>query len=337
MVKGVRAKKHYTIPVFIPHEACPFKCIFCDQEKITGKMNIPGGEEIQGTITRNLSTFSPGAEAEVGFFGGTFTGLSLSRQKSYLDLVLPFIEEGRISGIRLSTRPDYIDREKLSFLKQYPVRTIELGAQSFDEEVLKRSFRGHTASDTINASRMIVEYGFSLGLQMMVGLPGDSEEKVQNTAATIVSLGASEARIYPVLVIRGTALEKMYRSGEYQPLSLEDAVRWTAPAVEELERAGVKIIRIGLHSSDTLADHGYVAGPVHPSLRELVMTAIWKKRFSPLFNHAGDILIRVNPADLNNAVGYYGWNKKALQSHYNMVKFLADPEISLNTYHADHH
>jgi len=334
-------KRHYTIPVFIPMEACPFQCIFCDQDRISGRSVVPSAEDVISILHQHLATIpEKNAEVEVGFFGGTFTGLSPERQRAYFETVLPFMENGRIQGIRLSTRPDFISREILDLLRKYPVKTIELGAQSMDDEVLKKSGRGHTSRDTDNASWMIREAGFSLGLQMMIGLPGDTEEKSLNTAKKIFELGASETRIYPVIVIKGTSLEKLFLEGKYIPLELEEAIRVTKNIVRIFDESNVKIIRIGLHPSEGLLNRNdYIAGPFHPSFRELVMTSAWTDRFRDLFNEkpGETIEIRVNPADLHPAIGYYGKNRKLLEKHFRTVKFRTDPEIKEKTFHADHH
>ena len=333
--------RHFTIPVFIPMEACPFQCIFCDQDRISGRTSIPSEGDVTTILQQYLSTIpKKNTEIEVGFFGGTFTGLSPERQKAYFESVLPFINNGRINGIRLSTRPDFISEEILGLLKKYPVKTIELGAQSMDDEVLKKSGRGHTSGDTENASRLILESEFKLGLQMMVGLPGDTEEKSVHTAKRIVELGASETRIYPVIVIKGTHLEKLFNEGKYIPLELEEAVGITKNVMAVFEDANVKIIRIGLHPSEGLLNRDdYIAGPFHPSFRELVMTSAWTDRFHELLNgKKGDNLeIRVNPTDLNAAIGYSGKNRKLLEKLFPSVKFIADPEIKEKTFHADHH
>jgi histone acetyltransferase (RNA polymerase elongator complex component) len=333
--------RHFTIPIFIPMEACPFQCIFCDQDRISGRTAVPSAEDVLSILHQYLSTIhEKNSEIEVGFFGGTFTGLSPERQKGYFDTVLPFIKDGRIKGIRISTRPDFITPEILDFLKKYPVKTIELGAQSMDDEVLKRSGRGHTSLDTENASRLILEGGFTLGLQMMIGLPGDTEEKSVNTAKKIVELGASETRIYPVIVIKGTPLEDIFREGKYIPLKLEEAIRLTKNLMHVFDESNVKIIRIGLHPSEGLLyRNDYIAGPFHPSFRELVMTSVWTDRFRDLLNEkpGESIAIRVNPVELNQAIGYYGKNRKLLENHFRTVKFMADPEIKEKTFHADHY
>ena len=325
-------KRHYTIPVFIPMEACPFQCIFCDQVRISGRKTAPSSEDMISIVTRNLKTIPrKNTEVEVGFFGGTFTGITPERQMSYFDAVLPFIDDGRIKSIRLSTRPDFISREILDLLSKYPVKTIELGAQSMDDEVLTKSGRGHTSLDTENASRLILEAGFKLGLQMMIGLPGDTEEKSVNTAKKIVELGAAETRIYPVIVIKGTPLEDLFREGKYIPLELEGAIRVTKKVVRVFDGSDIKIIRIGLHPSEGLLNRNdYIAGPFHPSFRELVMTSAWTDRFRDLLNEnpGESIEIRVNPAELNAAIGYYGKNRKWLENHFRTVKF--------KTFHAGH-
>jgi histone acetyltransferase (RNA polymerase elongator complex component) len=332
-------KRHFTIPVFIPMEACPFHCIFCDQNRITGKMTVPSLKDVINILHQHLTTLpEKNAEIEVGFFGGTFTGLPPVKQRAWLDAILPFIENGRIHGIRLSTRPDFISREVLDLLSEYQVKTIELGVQSIDNEVLKRSGRGHTSYDTESASKMILSAGFSLGLQMMIGLPGDTREKSIATAKKIVELGASEARIYPVIVIKGTLLEELFQEGKYIPLELEEAIETTKNVMRIFDESDVRIIRIGLHPSEGLLNRNdYVAGPFHPSFRELVMTSVWTDRFAGLLNEksGSTIEIRVNPADLHHAIGYSGKNRKLFEKHFRTVKFRTDPEVKEKTFYAD--
>jgi len=340
VVKTGRDQKHFTIPVFIPGAACPFQCIFCDQKKISGASGLLSQDEVNETIRMHLKTIPlENSTVEVGFFGGTFTGLRPEQQQRFFDVVQPYIRNGRIKSIRVSTRPDFITSEILVLLKKNFVGIIELGAQSMDDEVLLLSSRGHDSGDTERASGLIIEAGFSLGLQMMVGLPGDTAEKAVETARGIVALNATETRIYPVLVISGTKLEEMYLSGQYHPLELDEAVRQTKDVVKVFESSSVKILRIGLHPSEELVNRtALVAGPFHPSFRELVMTELWNDRFrSGSFPDLTDAInIRVNPADYNNAIGYSGKNRKFFETRYRQVKFISDPEIPQKSYDVDY-
>jgi len=328
--------KHYTIPVFIPELACPFQCAFCNQKKISGHINIPDTKEITTSIDAYFQSFKEKERhVEIGFFGGTFTGIPLAEQESYLRLVQPYLESGQIQGIRLSTRPDYIDTEVLSLLKKYGVTTIELGAQSMDDDVLNASFRGHTAQEVEKASKMINAAGFELGLQMMIGLPGDKLEKALSTARKIIELGASNTRIYPALVIRDTAMHQWFKQGKYRPLSLEEAVEWSKHLLLLFEEAGVNVIRLGLHPSDGLLDGSdLVAGPFHPSFRELVLTQIWKDLLSPLLKEkkTKNIEVQVLSSEINYAIGYGALNKKMLLKQFQQVKFIGNPELERRTF-----
>jgi len=323
-------KKHFNIPVFIPELACPFQCIYCDQSKISGVEKLPDDQEIVNKIESHLLTIPRGSEVQLAYFGGNFTGISLEQQEHFLKLITPYISEGRISGIRLSTRPDYINDEVLSLLKRHHVRSIELGAQSFDDEVLRKSRRGHTAEVTAAASQRIREYGFSLGLQMMIGLPGDKLEKALNTAHRIVELGADDTRIYPTLVIKGTVLETMFMKKVFTPLKLEEAISWCAEIIPVFEAAGTNILKVGLHPSEgLLSGDDLVAGPFHPSFRELVETRIWRALLEPLTQRsAKSVEISVPPGQINYAVGYGGTNKKMLETKYLNVKFKTSDQLS---------
>ncbi len=320
-------------------EACPFQCIYCDQEKISGHSTIPSTDEISETIQTHLSTMPDGADIEVGFFGGTFTGLGIETQKHFLDAVQPFIHQQRVKSIRLSTRPDFINPENLKVLKSFHVETIELGAQSMDDEVLRRSGRGHKARAVEVASKMIHDFGFRLGLQMMVGLPGDTAEKCLFTAKKFVELGAKDVRIYPTLIIKGTPLERFYRSGKFIPLSLDEAVNQTAMIFPVFENAGVNIIRTGLHPSEGLLDKtDLVAGPFHVSFKELVLTKLWNDQFKTIenTNNLNEIIISIPKGQLNAAVGYEAKNKKMLLRKFGKVKFVIDPTLQNRDFHVDY-
>lgn len=323
--------KHFTIPIFVPELACPNRCVFCNQHSISGCLKQPEPDEVREIILKHLNTIpTEDSHIEIGFFGGSFTGIETELQKQFLSIAREYYIIGRIHGIRLSTRPDYIDKDVLSLLKRYGVTTIELGAQSLDEEVLRLSGRGHSVADVKKASGMILEAGFKLGLQMMTGLPGDTPEKSIQTARRIIELGASCTRIYPTLVIRGTELEQMWRSGNYQPQRLEDAIELSARLLEIFRKDNIDVIRVGLHPSESLLDESeMLAGPFHPSFRELVETHIWKLKLLPLiqqYPQGSNIRIPVPEDELRNAIGFGSSNRMMLEKHFNNVEFV--PEVS---------
>ena len=282
-------------------------------------------------IESHLNSFTAtDREVEIAFFGGTFTGLPLQTQEKYLKIVHPFIESAQVNGIRISTRPDYIDDENLNLLKENGVTTIELGAQSLDDEVLIASKRGHSAKDVATASKLILQYAFRLGLQMMIGLPGDTSEKSKMTAQKIIDLGAHETRIYPCLVIRNTLLASQFQANEYLPIRLDDAVELSAELFLMFEKASVKVIRIGLHRNEDFDRGNFLAGPYHPNFLELVMTEIWLRDLENLFQNTVNesIAIFVHPSQLNFAVGYEGKNKKLLLQHFHKIAFKTDVTLS---------
>lgn len=327
--------KHFTIPVFVPELACPNRCVFCNQHSISGCRQQPEPEEVREIVDKHLSTISfEDSHIEIGFFGGSFTGIELGLQEKYLSVAHAYLRAGKIRGIRLSTRPDYVNHEVLNLLKSYGVTTVELGAQSLDNEVLKLSGRGHTVADVEKASAMILSAGFKLGLQMMTGLPGDSPEKSIETARRIVELGANCTRIYPTLIIRGTDLEKRWQKGEYRPQTLDEAVELSAMLLQIFRHGGVEVIRLGLHPSEGLLDGSeMLAGPFHPSFRELVETFIWKQKLMPFIKQKspGEPLSVVVAADeLRYAIGYESANRLMLESYFGKVEFVVHNESAAN-------
>jgi histone acetyltransferase (RNA polymerase elongator complex component) len=331
--------RHNTIPVFIPEEACPNQCVFCNQRRIAGAECAPTVEEVVQKVNEHLLTIPAGGEVEIGFFGGNFTGIPIKEQQAYLECAQPFIESGKVHGIRLSTRPDYINQEILDFLKLHKVTSIELGAQSLDDEVLKLAGRGHTAAQVAEAAVLIKQNGFKLGLQMMIGLPGDTAEKSISTALEIIRLGADCTRIYPTLVIKNTELEQLYIDGEYQPLSLDEALSRVADLVPLFIDAEVKILRIGLHPSEGLLDRSsLVAGPFEVAFGEMVYSEIWKRQFnSMVFPNGKRNLLTLTVANgmRNPAIGYKALNKAMFLESFRKVAFNESAELKGFEYHAD--
>ena len=322
--------RHYNIPIFIPELACPHQCVFCNQEKISGTDEAPKPKEVSEIIDTWISTIdTENSHVEVAFFGGSFTGIPVDLQEEYLKEVLPYIESGEVKGIRLSTRPDYINQEILDLLKKYGVTSIELGAQSLDKFVLKMAGRGHSVEDVEIASKLINENGFELGLQMMLGLPFDTKENSIYTAKKIIELGAKTTRIYPTLVIDGTALGKQYKDGTYNALSLDDAIDWTKDIIMLFEDAKIAVLRTGLHPSEEFEDDkSLLAGPYHPSFKEMVMTEVWMDKLSELSSNKKDIRVFVHPSQVNFAVGYKAKNKTELLKTYKSVKVFGDDKLS---------
>ena len=283
---------------------------------------MPDIQEVKNIIDRYLASFKEEDRfVEVAFFGGNFTGLPEKMQDDYMKIVQPYLEKGVINGIRCSTRPDYVDEKRVKILKDFGMRNIELGAQTTNDEILRKCDRGHTFKDIENASQIIVNEGITLGLQMMLGLPFDTFENDMQTAHDIVRLGAKETRIYPCIVVKDTELEKLYNKGEYKPLGLEDAVERSATLYEYFTENNVKVLRIGLHTSEDLNGDAFVAGPYHKNFAEMVFSRLWGRKFDKIDEKSDIIIIEVPENQLNHAIGYRGENKRKLQERYKHVVF----------------
>lgn len=319
--------RHYNIPIFIPELACPHQCVFCNQAKISGHAHVPQPGDIAGIVDSYLASFTAAErEINIAFFGGSFTGIEIALQEQYLRAAHRYVQSGEVQGIRLSTRPDYISPTIIEMLLHYGVTCVELGAQSMHSEVLAKSGRGHTVQHVEQAAELINGAGIELGLQMMLGLPGDTKVRSLFTAKEIIRLGAKNTRIYPTLVIEDTALASRWRNGLYQPQSLSDAVDWAKEVYLLFLQNGVNVLRTGLHPSEELSHgRGLLAGPYHASFKELMLTAIWRDLLAPLMQSGGGKLcIRAAAPQLNYAIGYQQSNRIALQAMWRHVAFVAD-------------
>jgi len=322
-------KKNYVIPFFIPHEGCPHKCVFCDQRKISGHRGV-SPDDVARTVDAYLSTIpASGTNVEIGFFGGTFTGLSALVQEGFLRAAYPFVEKGVVNGIRLSTRPDFIDKRKLDLLKRYEVRCVELGVQSMSDNVLTAAKRGYVSGDVEKASAMILKEGFLLGHQMMIGLPFSHPEDEYYTAMRACELGASQVRIYPVVVVDGTELASWWNEKRYVPLSESEAIKRCANLMIYFEISGIKVIRCGLHPSEGLLGDDCLAGPFHPAFRQKVESRIFGLMLSRL-EKMDDILgIAFNPEDEAVFFGFQKENLPFLRNISHSVKDLVKKDMSV--------
>lgn len=317
-------KKHANIPIFIPHLGCPNQCVFCNQRSISGVSEFDIGT-VRGEIETALSTIPKGTEAEIAFFGGSFTGIDYGLMCELLKIAYSYLKAGRVCSIRCSTRPDYINEKILDTLSRYGVKVIELGLQSSSDEVLLVSKRGHNSEQEKAACRMIRERGFTLVGQMMLGLPHSTREREIETARFIASV-ADGARIYPTIVFNGTELCEMARRSDYEPLSLDEAVTRGADVLEVFIDAGVPVIRIGLCASDNLAsEKTYFAGPNHPAIGELIESEIYYRRICKEINQratplTGALSLCVARGALSKTVGQRKKNVCRLKEKYGISR-----------------
>ncbi len=316
--------RHINIPIFIPHLGCPNDCVFCNQRTISGHCDY-SPENVRGEIESALATVQDDAHVQTAFFGGSFTGIDRDEMIYLLSVAKEYIDKGKVTSVRLSTRPDYINEEILDILKKYGVSTIELGVQSISDKVLSASRRGHSAQDSIDAMKLIVAHGFELVGQMMIGLPKSSEEDEVATARTICECGAKGARIYPTVVFEDTELCSMAKSNSYTPLTLEEAVERSKSVKSVFVKNGVEVIRVGLQSSENLTSGDKVyAGDYHSAVGELVDSRLYYdviKNYIESNNlaekiHGRDIEICVAPGEVSKVSGHNKSNKKRLQDEY---------------------
>ena len=323
---------HSNISIFVTHLGCPNCCSFCNQRHIAGNYSLPDEIAVDSAVlsAQKSNKYNP-KTTEIAFFGGSFTAIDKNYMISLLEAAHKHIKSGAVYGIRISTRPDAIDDEVLTILKNYGVTTIELGAQSMDDTVLSENMRGHTSKQVEDASKLIKSYGFSLGLQMMTGLYGSCDELDIATAEKIIALKPDCVRIYPTLTIKDTYLEKMYKDGRYKPQTLEEAVKLAKELLIMFENADINVIRVGLQTTDEInSGASVVAGPFHSSFRELVESEIYYDIISEqIKNHGGRGDIFVNPSEVSKATGNKKNNVKRIKENFN-VDIKIKPDNKLN-------
>ncbi len=308
------------IPVFVPHQGCPHTCVFCDQRRISGRHEPVPADSVRELVRQAAALPRNGAQRQLAFYGGSFTAIPAARQIELLQAGKEAVEAGLVDSLRLSTRPDAIDEKILERLRFYGVRTIELGAQSMDEEVLRLSGRGHCAEDVRRAARMIREAGFSLILQMMTGLPGDKPEKDLVTARELIALRPDGVRIYPTVIVKGTELFDMWQRGEYREHSVEDAVSVCSALLPLFAEAQIPVIRLGLNPSEELSAGEAAGGAYHPALGELVKSRVLLNRARELLRETppgSRIRLGVRRELLSQALGQHRQNVLILQEELN--------------------
>lgn len=316
------------IPVFVPHLGCPHRCVFCNQRRITGQAEAVTAGTVLSALQQAAGPARNGAARQLAFYGGSFTAIPEEQQIILLSAAFEGIRKGMIDSIRLSTRPDAIDREVLDRLRCYGVRCIELGAQSMDDGVLRLSGRGHRAEDVRQAAQLIRSAGFELILQMMTGLPGDTPEKSMETARELIRLKPDGVRIYPTVIVRDTELYDMWRRGEYREQSVEEAVELCARILPLFEEAGIPVIRLGLNPTEELSSGMAAGGAYHPALGELVKSRVMLQRARELLQGkkpGESAVIGVRSTLLSQAVGQRRQNVELLRREFSLKELKMIP------------
>lgn len=318
-------KRPFIVPVFIPHEGCPHRCVFCNQKAITGEQRkIPSPEEFRSHVNSFLEfNADPDRIPQIAFYGGNFLGLSKEKASMLLAEAENYVRENRVGGMRFSTRPDTIDKKRLDLIQNFSVSAVELGVQSLDDRVLDLSKRGHTSRDSERAVRLLNENGYETGVQLMSGLPGDDENGAMETVEKTAALSPAFVRIYPTVVIRNSPLEKMHTAGEYKTMSLERSVALVKNMYEFFLGKDIPVIRMGLQASEDLDGASVVAGPYHPAFGHLVYSKFFlDKAVSAIESKNLDsdsIAIRVHPRSVPKMRGMKNGNIELIRKRFGLV------------------
>ncbi|KQC07230.1 MAG: hypothetical protein APR54_06215 [Candidatus Cloacimonas sp. SDB] len=310
------------LPIFLPQKGCPFKCVYCNQNLIT-KAAETDLQHIQFLIDQ-FCQFNYSEDKEIAFYGGTFTNLEEKLIKKLFQIAEPHINAN--TGIRISTRPDFIFTGQLQKLKTRGLRTVELGIQSFSDKVLAASGRNYSKDTAQSACRIISSCNLALGIQLMPGLPGSDAASIKESITSVLVLKPEFVRIYPTVVLKNTALERWFNSGKYLPLSLEKAVEITAEMIEIFQKNKIKVIKSGLHSD--IEKQNIIAGPYHESFGELVrMNLLFKKIIA---NYPKSKTFVISESDISLFRGFKQKLIKRLKAEYQMetIPVIVDPNIS---------
>jgi histone acetyltransferase (RNA polymerase elongator complex component) len=315
------------IPIFLPAMGCRERCLFCNQNSTAEELPSPASiRNFIETSLNRLPSKKKSREKQVAFYGGSFTAIRKDDQICYLKEVQPFLASGLINSIRISTRPDALDEETLSLLKEYNVKTIEIGVQSMIDEVLLLAHRGHCAADTIDAVYRLKDKKFEVGLQLMIGLPGDTLDCFLQTLDRVIELQPNFVRIHPTLVLKGAPLEDVWRAGEYSPLPLDETVQWLKKGILKLEESSIRVARIGLQPTKEL-ERDYIAGPYHPALHQLIDSAIFFDMATSLLQVSqknGRALFLCHPKEVSNLRGQKNENILRLKKHFKLSEVLIE-------------
>jgi len=332
-----QTQKPFIIPVFIPHSGCAHRCAFCNQLTITGaKQGFPEATEIRTLIERYLRFRGTRRScSQIAYYGGNFLGLPPEQVRFFLEAVKPFIQAGRIDGIRFSTRPDTITPDRLDLIESFPVQVIELGVQSMDDQVLFRIHRGHTANDTVAAVQRLKARRYAVGLQIMVGLPGEDDASCRHTGQHVAGLLPDFVRIYPTVVLPNSLLDEWHRQGMYAPLTLQDAVQRSKQLVRIFQGKNIPVVRLGLqHTEDLVCGSGIVAGPYHPAFGELVYSELFFDLAVDGITALGpvpqQIVLKVHPRSVSKLRGNRNSNLERLSKRFGVrsIHVISDPSIS---------
>lgn len=319
---------HSNISIFVPHLGCQNQCSFCNQNHITGFKTLPAKDDVDNAVKIAASSKKyDNTDCEIAFFGGSFTAIDKDYMTELLSAASPYVEKGIVSGIRISTRPDCIDSKTLALLKEYNVTAIELGAQSMCDDVLLANKRGHTSKDVVEASYIIKQFGFELGLQMMTGLYKSDFHKDTYTAEQIIGLAPKTVRIYPTIILKNTPIGELYLNGQYTTYSLNDTVKLCSKLVLLFEEQNINVIRLGLHSIETDA---YLSGPWHPAFSELCRAEIFKNQINSQIQNKGNYEVCINSADASKVAGHKRSNIIYFVNKGINLKIIKDDSIEKN-------
>lgn len=186
----------------------------------------------------------------------------------------------RCIGLTIETRPDAFGPSEVQHSLRIGVTKVEFGVQSTFDDVLQEANRGHTVTDVVEATRRAKDAGLKVGYHMMPGLPASDRRRDRESLSAILRddrFRPDFLKVYPTLVMEGTALHGMWRRGRYEPVTTEEVVDLLADVKREVP-PWVRIQRIQREIPVGLAAACLDAGNVRELVAKRMASEGWRCR-----------------------------------------------------------
>ena len=239
---------------------CPGKCVFCPTDVRMPKSYLPDEPGAMRALQHEFDPYAqvrsrldtlkalghPTDKIEMLVLGGTWSSYKRDYQEEFIKRMFDAINEVELQslpeaqsynqtaahrsvGLAIETRPDHVNLEEIAWLRYLGVTKVQLGAQSFDEDILELNKRGHSAAETRRATDLLRAAGFKIVLHWMPNLLGATPESDRADFAKLWDgYCPDELKIYPTQLLENAELYLHWQRGEYRPYATEELVELLA-------------------------------------------------------------------------------------------------------------